>query len=192
MASVYFKHSTPVQWEDIQGFEGIYQVSNQGQVKRLSRTQVDKSGRTQNYKEKILKTRLRDDGYVDVCLWDSKTNKKFIPKVHRLVAQAFIPNPLNKDFVNHKDGNKSNNNSYNLEWCTQSENENHAWETGLKVGGEKHYSSKLTKYQVGEIRKSYIPYSKDFSMSALAKKYNVSPNAIFSIIHRLTWNRGDI
>ena len=77
-------------------------------------------------KEKILKLRTDKDGYLLVNL------KNITFKVHRLVANAFILNPNNYTEVNHKNGNKQCNFSYNLEWCTRNENNKHAWDTGLK------------------------------------------------------------
>lgn len=77
----------------------------------------------------ILTPKRNHDGYLRIHLWSN--NKAVFVSIHRLVAKAFIPNPENKPFVNHKDGNKQNNRVENLEWCTQSENIRHAFETGL-------------------------------------------------------------
>lgn len=107
-------------WKDIKGYEGIYQVSNLGKVKSL------------NYKrgkhEKEIKQALNSRGYLEVGLFNGKVKTH---RVHRLVAQTFIPNPENKDEVNHIDGNKKNNTVNNLEWNTSKENIHHAWENKL-------------------------------------------------------------
>lgn len=97
-------------WKDIEGYEGIYQVSNLGRVKRVTTGRILKS-----YKDR--------GGYlrVDLC----KSGKRKNHKIHRLVAQAFIPNPDNKLQVNHIDENKTNNSVDNLEWVTAKENCNH-------------------------------------------------------------------
>ena len=99
-------------WHDIEGYEGLYQISNKGRVKSL------KCG-----KERILRPGINIYGYMFVCLYHDNVKKCF--KLHRLVAQAFIPNPENKPQVNHKDENKLNNCVNNLEWSTAKENSNY-------------------------------------------------------------------
>lgn len=103
-------------WKSVNGFEGLYMVSNLGRIKSLPRNGTRKNG-------SILKPAIRGN-YLFVRLTGNRLDKKC--SVHRLVAEAFIPNPSNKPLVNHKDGNKLNNNANNLEWCTQSENMIHA------------------------------------------------------------------
>ena len=79
--------------------------------------------------KKFLTPKKNHDGYLRVQIWEN--NKCHFVSWHRIIAQTFIPNPDNKPFINHKDGNKQNNSVENLEWCTQKENIKHAWETGL-------------------------------------------------------------
>lgn len=118
-------------WKDIQGYEGLYQVSNLGRVKRLKFI----NGTTFFDREIILKQSLNKRGYCFISL--SKRNIKCSKAVHRLVSQAFIPNPKNKSEVNHIDGNKQNNNVNNLEWSTREENIQHAYNNGLNLGSMK-------------------------------------------------------
>ena len=102
-------------WKDIEGYEGLYQVSNLGRVKSLAK----KAG-TSNRTEKIIKNNVTRYGYyLNTLCKDGVVSYK---STHRLVAQAFIPNPQSKPTVNHIDGNRKNNNVSNLEWCTQQEN----------------------------------------------------------------------
>lgn len=108
-------------WKDIPDYEGKYQVSNQGRVKRLYG-----SG-----KERVMVGKTDKYGYRCVIL--SRNQHKKHCTVHRLVANAFIPNEENKPQVNHKDRNKQNNNADNLEWVTNSENVVHAFATGRSV-----------------------------------------------------------
>lgn len=102
-------------WRDIEGYEGLYQVSSDGRVKSL-----EKVNNNHLVKEKILKSGNNGMGYLFVVL--SKEGKIKNYTIHRLVAQAFLPNPDNLPQVNHKDEDKSNNRVENLEWCTQQYN----------------------------------------------------------------------
>lgn len=110
-------------WKPIQGYEGIYAVSNLGRVKSLERTTSGKYGTPRQQKERILAQTLRQDGYLTVNLCKDLKQKCFY--VHRLVAIAFTPNPLCLPFVNHKDEEKNNNAAVNLEWCTATYNLNY-------------------------------------------------------------------
>lgn len=101
-------------WKDIVGYEGIYQISNTGKVKRLAGSCYTA------HTDRIVTATNNGTGYFKVVLSKNNNGKQFL--VHRLVAQAFIPNPNNYEFVNHKDENKKNNNVENLEWCTKSYN----------------------------------------------------------------------
>jgi hypothetical protein len=111
------------EWKDIDGFEGLYQVSNIGRVRSLNHETNGKK-----YIGKVLSTKVTS-GYPTVLL--SNGAKKTLCRVHRLVARTFIENPTKLPEVNHLDGNKNNNCVENLEWCTSRENKIHAWVTGL-------------------------------------------------------------
>lgn len=104
-------------WKNIKNYEGLYQVSNIGRIKSFKRN------------ESIMQPNDNGKGYLQVGL--SKNGKRSYFKIHRLVAEAFIPNPYSKPEVNHIDGNKQNNTVENLEWCTTKENCQHRQKTGL-------------------------------------------------------------
>lgn len=110
-------------FKDIIGYEGLYQVSSYGYIRTLDKIIYDKNGKKQTRKGCILKGWLDAGGYLMVGL--NKNNVRKAVKVHRIVAEYFIPNPDNKREVNHKDRNKLNNNESNLEWCTPQENMRH-------------------------------------------------------------------
>lgn len=127
-------------WKDIKGYEGLYQISNFGRVKSLERYQQNHS-KLQKIEEKIKTIHIKNNGYQFVQLYKDNIMKNL--HVHRLVAQAFIPNLENKTQINHIDGNKLNNSVNNLEWVTSNENNKHKWDTGLQKPSEK--QGKITK-----------------------------------------------
>lgn len=114
-------------WKDIEGYEGLYQVSNLGRIKSLDRLVSYSNGGIRFYKSQILKPKLEKDGYLRIGL--RKEKKKVFFLIHRLVANAFIPNLDNLPQVNHKDENKQNNTVDNLEWCTAKYNINYGTRT---------------------------------------------------------------
>lgn len=120
-------------WKDIKGLEGKYQVSDLGNVKALAFTGIRKDGGKHHVVEKIKKQSVFNNGYYGTST--NGTHGSIL--IHRVLAESFIPNPENKRTVNHKYGNKLNNSIDNLEWCTHSENNKHAYDTGLKKASEK-------------------------------------------------------
>ena len=131
-------------WKDISGFNGLYQVSDQGRIKSFI---VSKKGRVMKFD-----TVSRRYNYIGLRL--GMIQKNYV--VHRLVANAFIENPENKPQINHKDGNKLNNYVENLEWCSASENMKHACKTGLitppRLKGPDHPRALLNQKQVNIIK----------------------------------------
>lgn len=118
-------------WKPVEDYEDLYMVSNTGLVKRLKKSIIFYTGSIKVYTEKVLYGyENKVDGYVYYGLTKDDKQRKF--KIHRLVAKAFIPNPENKPQVNHINGIKTDNRVENLEWCTSSENHQHAWDIGLK------------------------------------------------------------
>lgn len=170
-------------WKDIVGYEGLYQVSSFGRVKSIERHFIDTIGRNQVVKEKIKKHQVSNCGYLRIELFD-KSHKAKKYGVHVLVAKAFIPNPENKPEVNHKDGIKSNCYDWNLEWVTPSENQIHAFNTGLqkRIKGEDNYNAKLTKVDVASIKNEYK--GGKISQAALGCKYFVSQAHINRIVNK--------
>lgn len=114
-------------WKDIEGYENLYQVSNFGRIHSLDRFVPRKTGTVQKVHGRILKLIEDKDGYLQVSLW--KENKMKKAKVHRLVGEAFIPNPNNLSEINHINEMKNDNTVSNLEWCTRKENINHGTRT---------------------------------------------------------------
>ena len=139
-------------WKDIKGYEGMYQVSNLGNIKSLERYKRNHS-KLQKIEEKLLKLHInKTNGYVYVVLTKDTIEKNI--RVHKLVAQAFIENSNNKPQINHIDGNKQNNRVDNLEWCTQSENELHAYRTGLANNDKR--KIKIRQYSMdGKLLKTF-------------------------------------
>lgn len=162
-------------WKDINGYEGKYQVSNRGRVKGFPRPG------SIHHKPYIKKTFKNSKGYVVVML-SNKSVKGIV--VHKLVAQLFIDNPLNKPTVNHKNGIKDDNRVENLEWLTHKENTHHAWKNGLchKRFGLSNSAHKLNDKNIISIRKSKL------SARELSNIFNVTIKSIYNIIHRKTWN----
>jgi hypothetical protein len=149
--------------------------------------EVSNTGKIRNaITGKIYKTQVDRYGYERLRVSVGHSVMKTF-KVHRIVAQAFIPNSENKEDVNHKDGNKLNNNVENLEWTTTSENMTHSFATGLHnrntYSGVNNSVAKLTVDEVIFIREHYIPFDSDYGTYGLAKKFGVSKSTIFRIIN---------
>ena len=114
-------------WKEITGYEGYFEVSNLGNFRSKDRIIKYKQSGTRLYPGKSLKTETIVEGYQRIVLMKDAIKKRYM--CHRLVAQEFIPNPENKPFINHINGNPSDNRACNLEWCSQSENELHSYRT---------------------------------------------------------------
>ncbi len=158
-------------WKSINGYEGIYNVSNYGRVKNVKT-------------KRILKFDIHKDGYHRYRLSNNGEVKNLFS--HRLVAIAFLENKENRPVVNHKDGIKSNNFVGNLEWCTHSENTIHAYETGLwspTIGEDCSYS-KLNNSSADEIKEDILS---GMRYDTIAEKHDISPSTISMINTGKRW-----
>jgi hypothetical protein len=131
---------------------------------------------------KILKTFIHKKGYEMVNIKPDGRGAGKTLKIHRLVAAAFIPNPLNKPQVNHKDGDKTNNDVSNLEWATPRENMKHAFDTGLSTPPKN--PTKFTDEVVREIASRHIPKCRKNGARALAREFKTSHEVILNSIKR--------
>ena len=153
-------------WKDVVGYEGIYEVSNDGQVRtHKNKTTHSKRHGERKWKQRILKDKNPNGTYIRVDLWKDKKPKTFL--VHRLVAYAFIPEIEGKTSINHKDGNPRNNRVENLEWCNHLENNTHAFENGL-IKTNKHII--LIDKKTGE-KKEFISMARASTFAGRNKGY---------------------
>ena len=161
-------------WKKIGFGGGNYEISNYGRVKSFHKGKV-----------KILKPSLHDCGYLYVELYERGKCRKC--KIHRLVAEGFIPNPENKPTVDHILNNKFDNFVGNLRWATMAENNQYAYDTEAKKSAQDSYQSKLTNEQVIYCRKVYDSSDKKFNLPALAKQFGVALNTMSKIISGKTY-----
>lgn len=157
--------------KEIKGYEGLYSIYEDGRIW---------SHKTNTF----MRGTVGKKGYLAVTFLKKDKRKDY--RVSRLVAMTFIPNPENKKEVNHKDGDKLNNNVKNLEWCTRSENMQHAFKNGLMDDrkGDKSHVKKLKKEDVKEIENMR---SQGFMINTIANKFDVCRHTISNIIHKRTW-----
>ena len=168
-------------WKDIQGYEGLYQVSNLGRVKSLGRN-IKKPLTKIGYvwqSERILKGRKDTKGYLRVVLYKDQTPKGF--KVHRLVAVAFIPNPENKPEVDHINRDKTDNSVNNLRWVSHKENMNNsltiAFLFSVAKAGKNHPRARaIRNIDTKEIFDTIEQASKRYSISHSAIIYAIKNN----------------
>jgi hypothetical protein len=158
------------EWRPVVGYEQLYEISNKGRVRKYTR---------------IIASHERGGGYTTVSLY--KQGGKTQKSVHRLVALAFLGQPIHpNDVINHKDGNPRNNHVENLEWCTQKYNVYHAYGilNRTRTKGEQMHR-KLTEVKVREIRTKY--QSGGYTIQKLADIYGVNYKTAWEIINYRIW-----
>lgn len=172
------------QWKDIPGYEGFYQISNLGRVKRTAAEKGTRIGR-------IVTPNKGGDGYQTVRL--SRNGVKKTYSTHRIVAIVWIDNHNNYKQVNHKNGNKLDPRAENLEWCTAKQNMVHArdvlgvtFSTGTTIRGTDNGNSKLSDDDVVKIRELYE--TGRFTHRELAEIYGVNSSSITRAINKKSWN----
>lgn len=171
-------------WKPIIGFEGLYEISNYGNVKALYKERpMPQNKGIKKYPEIILKTCKNNRGYLYITLVNLDIKIKFTN--HRLVALHFIPNPLNLPEVMHLDDNPENNYYLNLQWGTHKNNMDLKVKADRQTKGENVKMSKLKNSDIIEIRKSYN--KKSLNQYRLAEKYNVSQSVIHDILKYKSW-----
>jgi predicted XRE-type DNA-binding protein len=171
------------EWKPIKGYDGLYEVSNNGRVRSYNKYGF-KHEKMDN--PRIIKQKMSNAGYLRVLLSFRGVYKNH--SVHRLVASVFVENLNNKKYVNHLNGIKTDNKALNLEWCTRSENQYHAYENGLQkiTYGEDSPNSKLNNDIINEIRQKWE--TGKYSQSQIGKMFNTHQSQISRIINGKTWS----
>lgn len=178
-------------WKPVKGFEGYYEVSSLARLRSVDRVIKTKRG-LRRVKGRLINTYESENEYVRVNLFKDDYTKTI--RFHRIVAEAFIPNPDNLPQVNHKDGKKNNNLPENLEWCDNSYNIKHAYDNGLKfatdkmiencrVQGHNYGSTNIEVYIKSKRKRVCLDNGKDIievnSIRGAAKYLDVDPNTIY-------------
>lgn len=166
-------------WKSIKEYRGIYSISTFGRVRK------DRKGNGPTWIGKILKPQINSRGYYHVRLY--KKGIQSTIRIHSLVAKAFLKKDRIRKFVNHKDGNKFNNNMTNLEYMTTSENHRHAFRNGFRISvkGSQHNQAKLTEKQVIEMREKHK--TGNYKYRELSKIYKINESTAWQIINYQRW-----
>lgn len=171
-------------WQEIEGFEGLYEISDEGRVRSLPRVVPFRVNFSRRVRGGLKALTLDKDGYLQVSL--SKFGVPYTRKVHRLVADAFIERSEFDEDVNHKDAFKANNHWRNLEWCTHKENSEHAAQIDLMAYGSRHGLAKLSEADIPVIRQLFY---QGWTYRAIAENFEVSIATISDVIKGKTWVR---
>jgi hypothetical protein len=165
-------------WCEIIGYEGLYDVSSFGRFRSHDKYHgnIFKRGI-------IMKQKVEKRGYLHITLCKDAKTKTFL--AHRIIGKHFIPNPLNLPEINHKRGIKADNRIFMLEWSTQPDNVQHAYDTGLmRQDGEHHATRKLNWDKVNEIRRLYMS---GVDAADLSKRFGVHFGHIRNICYNIFW-----
>lgn len=170
-------------WKPIKGYEELYEASALGRVRSLDRVSKSTLGNPYIRKGKVLKANINGKNRVVYRLFKDGKGKSI--NGHRLIAETFIPKVSGKPQVNHIDGNPTNNEISNLEWCTNQENIQHAFDNGLATNeGESNPRAILNEEEVLEVRDRF---SRGESLDVLIEDFGLTHSGITSIIKRRTW-----
>ncbi len=162
-------------WKDVVGYEGLYQISNLGNIKSFKR----------NYEGILLNPKTDKDGYKEIGIRDA-TGRRFFKRMHRLVAEAFIINPNNYKVINHKDNNPANNNVENIEWCTIEYNNKYRFINGNASNkGSKSPAASITESIAVEIY--ILGHSGKYTELELATKFNTTRSVVNKIRLNKNW-----
>lgn len=164
-------------WRPVVGFEGLYEISSLGRARSLF------YARKQKPPPRYLRPSVRPDGYLAVTLMTTPCSPRHPKTIHRMVAEAFLPQCEGRNFVNHLDFNRQNNRVENLEWVTNSENLAYSVEHGRNTRGEQVPQSKLNRFQVIAIRRicNSLPHQ------MIARRFGISVTTVSEIVNRKTW-----
>lgn len=174
------------QWRDVVGFEALYEVSDEGRVRRKGRTQVvsreDYGPCERQLQERLLSPTTNTGGYKQVRL--SKQGATYTKLVHVLEAEAFLPNPLGLPYVAHGDDIGTNNILSNLKWANPDMNWEDRRRLGTDITGEKNSQAVLTWDKVREIRRLK---REGVTFDALTEKFRASSSCIQNVVYNITW-----
>ena len=170
----------------VQRFAPFYLVSSEGRIRSLDRLVREHSGKERLQRGRTITAKNTGD-YLGVSLFYEGKGTRFY--LHRLVAEAFLPNPENKPCVNHLNFNHHDNRATNLEWATHKENSEHSGKHGRlgcknPIKGSNHPSARFTEAEIRELRLSWQPGD---SISELAQDYGVSYRALYKILGGISW-----